>query len=122
MRWMRILASVTAILGAVLASFWTIMWAALAGSRGTGLSNTFFVGILLCGPVSLIAATAVAWKSERIGGFWLVLGGVVNVALAAIWRDLMAFPVVSAVPMLLAGSLWLLYAFKGRSEAQDREA
>ncbi len=31
--------------------------------------------LLLFGPISMIAATAVAWNHERIGGWWLIIGG-----------------------------------------------
>jgi len=33
--------------------------------------------LLLFGPVSMIAATTVAWKHERIGGWWLITGGII---------------------------------------------
>jgi len=31
--------------------------------------------ILLFGPISMIAATTIAWNHERIGGWWLITGG-----------------------------------------------
>jgi len=79
--------------------------------------------ILLFGPLSLILATAVALKYERIGGWWLLTGGVIIAVLFGIrlfetpLRLLVAF-LVYPFPMLIAGKLWLIHAFKsggGRS-------
>ena len=73
--------------------------------------------LLLFGPISLIAATAVAWNHERIGGWWLIIGGIVIGILFTIrlidrpvnllWTFL-AYP----LPMLVAGALWVLHAAK----------
>jgi len=73
--------------------------------------------ILLCGPLSLILATAVALKYERIGGWWLLTGGGIIAILFGIrlfetpLRLLVTF-LVYPFPMLLAGSLWLTRVFK----------
>ncbi|MBE9513580.1 MAG: hypothetical protein IMY83_00920 [Chloroflexi bacterium] len=73
--------------------------------------------VLLLGPVSLIAATAVAWKHERLDGWWLVAGGVSTAVLFMV--DLADRPMeflwillVCPLPMLVAGVLWLCHAAK----------
>ena len=73
--------------------------------------------ILLFGPLSLILATAVALRYERIGGWWLLTGGVIIATLFGIrlfetpLRLLVTF-LVHPFPMLLAGSLWLTRVFE----------
>jgi len=73
--------------------------------------------ILLFGPVSLIAATCIAWKYERIGGLWLLIGGIIVAILFGIrlfetpLRLLVTF-LVYPFPMLIAGLLWLIHAFE----------
>ena len=79
--------------------------------------------ILLFGPLSLILATAVALKYERIGGWRLLTGGVIIAILFGsrlfetplrLLVTFLAYP----FPMLIAGKLWLIHAFKsggGRS-------
>lgn len=37
-----------------------------------GIPNPEDCALFLFGPISMIAATAVAWRRERIGGWWLV--------------------------------------------------
>ena len=91
---------------------------------GEGLSGDFG-GIpgardsitMVCGPISMIAATAVAWKHERIGGWWLIVGGIVTTILFTI--DLINRPMnllrtllIIPLPMLVAGVLWVLHATK----------
>jgi uncharacterized membrane protein HdeD (DUF308 family) len=77
--------------------------------------------IMLLGPFSLIVATCVAWKYERIGGWWLIIGGIVTTILFSVrlfntpLRLLATFPTIP-FPMLLAGSLWLTHAFKSREQ------
>jgi len=141
MRWARITAVVIGIAGSGVAFLATNWWFFATGeSSMTRQEAIFYYGVLLCGPLSLIAATAVAWKFERMGGYWLVLGGVVYVELNVMWqRELasrkffsapfktastqaLAFQIVSAVPMLPAGSLWLLYASKAKRKLLDQEA
>jgi len=73
--------------------------------------------LLLFGPVSMIAATAVAWKHERIGGWWLITGGIITGILFTarlidqptnlLWT-LLVYP----LPMLVAGVLWVLHKAK----------
>jgi uncharacterized membrane protein HdeD (DUF308 family) len=75
--------------------------------------------ILLSGPFSLIVATGVAWKYEQVGGWWLLTGGVTIAILFGIrlfetpMRLLVTF-LVYPLPMLIAGKLWLIHAFKSR--------
>lgn len=81
--------------------------------------------ILLFGPFSLIIATGVAWKYERVGGWWLLTGGVIIAILFGIrlfetpLRLLVTFLVYPS-PMLIAGSLWLIRAFKIGGRSPDR--
>jgi len=73
--------------------------------------------LLLFGPVSMIAATTVAWKHERIGGWWLITGGIITGTIFTarlidrptnlLWT-LLVYP----LPMLLAGVLWVLHEAK----------
>mgnify|MGYP001155750691 CR=1 FL=1 len=66
--------------------------------------------IMVFGPISMIAATVVAWWHERIGGWWLIVGGIVTAVLFTI--KLIDSPgqslltsLVYPVPMLIAGIL-----------------
>ena len=73
--------------------------------------------LLLFGPISLIAATAVAWKHERIGGWWLIAGGIITGILFTIRltdkpMNLLWISLVYPLPMLVAGALWVLHAAK----------
>jgi len=78
--------------------------------------------LLLLGPISLIAATAVAWWRERTGGWWLIVGGIVTTIVFTI--DLIDRPMnllwtflVYPLPMLVAGVLWVLHAVKSTKKA-----
>lgn len=71
----------------------------------------------LFGPISMIAATAVAWNHQRIGGWWLITGGIVTgilftISLIARPLNLLWTLLVYPVPMLVAGALWVLHAKK----------
>lgn len=74
------------------------------------------LALILSAPLSLIVATAVASKFARIAGWWLIAGGTALVLSIPIqgkawdWFSRM----ISAVPMLLAGALWLLWDRKTR--------
>jgi len=73
--------------------------------------------LLVCGPISLIAATAVAWKHERIGGWWLIVGGIVTTIFFTIDlinrpMNLLWISLVYPLPMLVAGVLWVLHTAK----------
>ena len=79
--------------------------------------------LLLFGPVSMIIATAVAWKHERIGGWWLIIGGIVTGILFSIRLidnpiHLLLTFLIYPVPMLIAGILWVLHATKAAKEAK----
>jgi len=83
--------------------------------------------ILLFGPFSLIVATCIAWKYERIGGWWLLIGGVIIAILFGIrlfetpLRLFVTF-LVYPFPMLIAGLSWLIHASKiggGRSPSHS---
>jgi len=73
--------------------------------------------LLLFSPASMIVATAVAWKHERIGGWWLITGGIITGTLFTarlidqptnlLWTFL-AYP----LPMLVARVLWVLHKAK----------
>ena len=73
--------------------------------------------IFLFGPISMIAATAVAWKHERIGGWWLITGGIVIGILFTIRlidrpMNLLRTFLILPLPMLVAGVLWVLHVIK----------
>ena len=79
--------------------------------------------LLLLGPISMIAATAVAWWHERIGGWWLIAGGIVIGILFTIRlidrpTDLLWIFLVYPLPMLVAGALWVLHAVKSTKTAK----
>jgi hypothetical protein len=72
---------------------------------------------LICGPISLIAATAVAWKHERLGGWWLIVGGIIAGILFTVRpmdrpMNLLWIFLIYPLPMLVAGVLWVLHAAK----------
>ena len=72
---------------------------------------------MLFGPISMIIATAVAWKRERIGGWWLIIGGIVTGILFSIRlidrpMNLLVTSLVYPLPMLVAGVLWVLHTAK----------
>lgn len=79
--------------------------------------------LLFFGPFSMIMATSIAWKWERVGGWWLIAGGVITVILFAIrlsdrpMNFLWTFLVIP-LPMLVAGTLWLLHAAKSTKAAK----
>jgi len=69
----------------------------------------------LFGPISLIAATAVTWKYEQIGGWWLIAGGIVTGVLFTIRlidrpMNLLWILFIYPLPMLVARVLWVLHA------------
>jgi uncharacterized membrane protein HdeD (DUF308 family) len=73
--------------------------------------------IIVFGPISMIAATVVAWWHERIGGWWLIVGGIVTAVLFTIRlidspMHLLLTSLVYPLPMLVAGVLWVLHAKK----------
>ncbi len=73
--------------------------------------------LLVCGPVSMILATAIAFKRERIGGWWLVIAGIVSTVLFTfelfdVFRMLLITLLVYPVPMVIAGFLFLLHDVK----------
>ncbi|MCK4387130.1 MAG: hypothetical protein KAW00_00025 [Dehalococcoidia bacterium] len=79
--------------------------------------------LLACGPISLIAATAVAWKYERTSGWWLIAGGISTGILFTIRlidrpMNLLWIFLVYPLPMLVAGALWVLHAAKSAKAAE----
>ena len=73
--------------------------------------------IFLFGLISMIAATATAWKHERISGWWLIAGGIVigilfTIRLVDRPMNLLWTSLVYPLPMLVAGVLWVLHAAK----------
>ena len=80
--------------------------------------------LLFFGPFSMIVATSIAWKWERVGGWWLIAGGVIAGILFAIrifdtpLNFLRTFPLIE-LPMLVAGALWLLHAAKSTRAAKS---
>ena len=79
--------------------------------------------LLLSGPISMIAATAVAWRHEPIGGWWLIAGGVITGILFAIRligrpMDLLWTFLVYPLPMLVAGVLRVLHEAKPAKAAK----
>lgn len=87
---------------------------------GEGLGGILSPGdcvLLLSGPISMIAATAVAWRHEWIGGWRLIAGGVITGILFTIRligrpMDLLWTFLVYPLPMLVAGVLWVLHEAK----------
>lgn len=83
-------------------------------SGATGLRDYI---LLACGPVSMILATLVAIKRERIGGWWLVVAGIVSTVLFTFElfdmpQTLILTLLVYPVPMVVAGFLFLLHEVK----------
>ena len=73
--------------------------------------------LLLCGPISMIVATAVAWWHERAGGWWLIIGGIITAILFTIDlidrpMDLLKTFLIIPLPMLVAGVLWVRHIAK----------
>jgi len=73
--------------------------------------------LLACGPVSMILATAIAFKFERIGGWWLVIAGIISTVLFTfelfdVFRMLLITLLVYPVPMVIAGFLFLIHDVK----------
>jgi len=114
MYWMRYTALGIGITFGILFLFFAIV-EGLSGGFG-GIPSPRDCALLL-GPISMIAATTVAWNHQRIGGWWLITGGIVTGILFTI--SLMARPMnllwtllVYPMPMLVAGALWVLHAKK----------
>lgn len=87
------------------------------GGEPSGPLKPSDIFLLATGPISIIIATCIAWKYERVGGWWLVIAGIINAILFAVrlstlpWhpRRLTVFLFFS-LPLLVAGSLWLIHA------------
>lgn len=115
MKWMRYTALGIGIAFGVLFLTFAI-GKGISGDFG-GIPDPKDSALLACGPISLFAATAVAWWHERTGGWWLIAGGIVTGTLFAI--RLIDSPIslswtflVYSLPMLVAGILWVLHAAK----------
>lgn len=73
--------------------------------------------LLVCRPISLIAATALAWWHKRIGSWWLIVGDIVTGTLFTIRltdrpMNLLWIFLVYPLPMSVTGILWVLHAAK----------
>ncbi len=93
--------------------------------------------LLVCGPVSLVVATAVGWIAERAARFvawWLLVAGAASTVLFAVdalpdissamlrrIATLLVLLVVYALPMFLTGGLLLKYANSGPSAAARKQ-
>ena len=73
------------------------------------LSN---IVLLFFGPILILIGTAVALKFERIGGWILIIGGIINL----LWigsmltsSDFLFGSTLLVIPMLIIGGLWLSY-------------
>ena len=82
-----------------------------------GIPSPMECVLLLCGPISMIVATAVAWGHERAGGWGLIIGGIITAILFTV--DLIDRPMnllktflIIPLPMLVAGVLWVRHIAK----------
>ena len=108
MNWMRYTATGIGIVFGILFVIFAI------GEGLGGNPNPQDCVLLLLGPISMVAGTAVAWRHERIGGWWLIAGGVTTGILFTIRligrpMDLLGTFLVYPLPMLVAGVLWVLH-------------
>ncbi|MCD6567958.1 MAG: hypothetical protein J7K94_04390 [Dehalococcoidia bacterium] len=83
-------------------------------SGATGLRDYI---LLACGPISMILATLVAIKRERIGGWWLVIAGIISTVLFTfelfdVPETLLITLLIYPVPMVVAGFLFLIHDVK----------
>ena len=90
------------------------------------LPSSYESVIMAFGPVSMIAATGVAWKRERLRGWWLSVGGIVTAVLFTIKlidspMQLLLTSLVYPLPMLVAGALWVLHAAKATKMAKPAQ-
>lgn len=73
---------------------------------------------LLAGPVTLVVASLVGLKYEKLAGWWLLSGAAATAALLLMqlvpWDPgviaLVLVPVIFCSPMVFSGILWLAYA------------
>lgn len=73
---------------------------------------------LLTGPLTLLAASFVGLKFERLAGWWLLSGAAATAALLVMqlapWQPgvlaLVLVPVIFCSPMVFSGLLWLAHA------------
>ena len=74
------------------------------------LSNIVF---LLFGPIMILSGTLVALKFERIGGWILIIGGIINllwIGSMLISSDFLFSTLLLVIPMFIIGGLHLLSA------------
>jgi len=121
MNWMRY----TALgIGAAFGLFFLIFGIGEGISEGFGgIPSPHESVIMVFGPISMIAATGVAWWHERIGGWWLIGGGIVIAVLFTIklidsLMQLLLTSLIYPVPMLIAGILWVLHTAKATKMAK----
>lgn len=78
-----------------------------------------FTGVLKNSPNALpwavlLGIVYLAWKNDKIGGYFFLAFGILSVLFFKTWQDLIVFLIVS-FPMLLVGGLFLLnYYDKGK--------
>lgn len=73
---------------------------------------------LVAGPVTLVAASLVGLKFEKVAGWWLLAGAAVTAVLLSLqlvpWHPgiaaLLIVPAIFCTPMLFSGLLWLVHA------------
>lgn len=73
---------------------------------------------VLAGPVTLVVASLVGLKFEKVAGWWLLAGAAVTATLICKqlvpWHPgitaLIVVPGIFCVPMLFSGLLWLVHA------------
>ena len=80
--------------------------------------DTWEAMTLLSGPVTLVVASVVGLKFEKLAGWWLLAGALVTAVLLCIqlvpWHPglaaLLIVPAIFCMPMLFSGLLWLSHA------------
>ena len=73
---------------------------------------------LLTGPVTLIVASLVGLKFEKVAGWWLLAGAAATAILLVVqlkpWQPglstMLLLPAIFCTPMLFSGLLWLVHA------------
>lgn len=109
MKWMGVTASIIGVLFGVVGLVLTFM---LVAGNALDNSHVWSNFPLFFGPLSLIVAAVVGWKSPRVSGWWLIGFGLAfailarNIADPGHFMGEIVYPIV--LPMLVAGALWLL--------------
>ena len=112
MNWMRYTAFA---IGAVFGSLFLLFNLGTPLQRIPGFWETL---TLLCGPLTLLAASFLGLKHERFAGWWLLAGAAATAVLFVVqllpWRPglarMLMVVAVFCLPMLCSGLLWLTHA------------